>query len=114
MSNSDKKPRDYMLSKILYFILIGILVLFCIISIGIYFSIIWSNNGVEPPIDATVHIIDSNVNSSSHVDSCNNVAWPLAIVFSISICAITIIIFRILSILRDIAENEQIYRNYNH
>lgn len=114
MSNSDKGSKGLMYLKVWCSILIGVLVLFCIVSIGICFNIIWSDNWVATPIDATVYIVESNVSSSSYVDSFNNVAWPLAIVSSISICAITIIIFKILSVLRDIAENEQIDRHYNH
>ena len=114
MSNSDKRPKGLMFSKIWCSILIIILILFCILSVGIYFGIIWSNNGMGTPIEATVHIVNSNVSDSAHMDSWNIIAWPLAIVSSISICAITIIIFKILSMLRDIAETEQIDRHYNH
>lgn len=60
----------------------------------------------------TLDHINGNIDVSN--GNYNHLTWPFALVSSVAICAVTFIICRILSVLKDIIENEQVHRHYNH
>lgn len=83
-------------------------VLYLLIS----FSGMYINTTNEMSVYNTLDHINGNIDVSD--GNYNRLTWPFALVFSVAICAVTFIICRILSVLKDIIENEQVNRHYNH
>lgn len=83
-------------------------VLYLLIS----FSGMYINTTNEMSVYNTLDHINGNIDVSD--GNYNRLTWPFALVFSVAICAVTFIICRILSVLKDIIENEQVNRHYNY
>lgn len=96
--------------------LVGAIVLIGFIICVLYFLISLFEKYINTSNETFLHITHNYVNSCVDMSDGNYdcLLWPFALVSSVAICAVTFIICKILSILRDLIENEQIKHHYNH
>lgn len=89
-----------------------IALIICAVYLLISFSGKYINYSNEMSVYIALDHISGNIDVSK--GDYDHLAWPFALVSSVAIGAITFIICKILSVLKDIIETEQVKRNYNN
>lgn len=94
-----------------------------VILLGIIVSILWGMFYTINKIQAlsvnlftelTINVINNPIDGSIELNNEAPAFWIVLIIGAISVCATAFIICKIISSLRDLIENEQINRRYNH
>lgn len=115
-TDSRQRPiqENYIFSCKYFWLIIVAIVFICLIPWVVYLFIIYLESNINEQIGSSVYITNNNIDNAVVQIPANAFVWSLAIVSSVVICAVTFIICKILSILRDLIENEQIKHHYNH
>lgn len=119
MAQNDKDQTDQDLTKyqsptaLIVTLIVSLLVFICAILVGCYFvvtniSTLFFNFTSDSIMDFTGNHISGSVDLKNE----SNSPWWILMPFAIIVCAIAFILSKIISVLRDLIENEQVNYRY--